>query len=680
MSWMWQLKQWPEFHWHKDRLRPKLDVLHRKQGQLSALVKLDADERHSALDVLLETIIASSAIEGERLDRDSVRSSLANKLGLIETNQTPGLVTDKSNGVANLVLDAVSNPDRELTAERLYTWHRWLFPENEFRLEKIDIGKYRPKGQMQIVSGPSDRPVVHFEAPPAETVPAEMNRFLQWFNDSAHDRSISAFERAALAHLWFEVIHPFDDGNGRIGRAISDLALAQGDAGSVRAFSMSSAILQDRKGYYRAIENSHSGSMSVDDWMSWFLSRLDHAMDVASERANRTLDKARYWDKFKETALLPEQRKALNKLLDGVFPQGLSAKKYSAFTGVSKPTATRHLADLVRKGCVEKQLAGGRSTTYQIVPVAHTTALGPDKTDGIRYAALPLEDLPERQHEEYRMIGRQISIAEKEILKDMEEGRMPADRIRSFEDLNDHVDANMYLSDVERVESPIADYCAENGFGPQGVFRIAGEIAEPLDKWLLNGRQGNALDYLVPPRPAQFYLSTNNKSYPVEDLAHASELFLSAYGLKDPGKVLLETPKGDLVGTFSRTGQVLEATSQGQRILYQPGVPEPLRISESTGERDEILRSLKRYPDSYLLAWEKVTAEDLEGRPTGQAGSKGIARREVNLGLQVIRQELSLRGHTFSSGLRPANISTTHRTTGNQLQAQPRPSVKFNKI
>lgn len=650
MGWIWQEPGWPAFRWDRTRLISQISELDKKRGQVSALVQLDNEASRNSLDVLLETIIASSAIEGEKLDRASVRSSLANKLGLSETEQKPGLITDKANGVANLVLDAISNTGQPLSEERLFTWHRWLFPENEFRLEKIDIGRYRPSGQMQVVSGRTDRPTIHFEAPDAKQVAVEMGKFIGWFNESGRNTTMSAFERAALAHLWFVTIHPFDDGNGRIARAISDLALAQGDPDAVRAFSMSSAILQDRKGYYEALERCQSGPLTVDSWMDWFLNRIEHAMTVATERTERTLDKARFWDRYKDASLIPEQTKALNKLLDGVFPEGLSAKKYMAFTGVSKPTATRHLGELVRIGCLEKSEAGGRSTVYRLAdPQKPDDRVQLSAGQSLSSPLLPADDLEEWQYAEFQLIRNQIRIAEAEINMDIDKGTVPAD-IQSFEDLHEHVDANMYVSDLHREASPVADYCADNGYAVQGCMRVANEITEPLDRWLRNGRHGSAMDYHSAPARAAFFISVGEKVYPIEDFAAASRLHLAAIGRTGHStqgrSVWIETPKGDRVGKMTPTGQVIDDSGGTMRILYQPGTPRPLRISEGTGDREKTVARLKAYPSQYLLQWHAITAAKLASQPRGQAGRKGIERRETNIGLQVLSQELRLRGLT----------------------------------
>ena len=364
--WIWEQKDWPSFDWDRNRFRTRLPDIYRKQGGLSALISQTPHSK-TPLDTILENIIKSSAIEGENLDRESVRSSLASRLGLDDAAYRVIPPSSKTNGVVDLMMDALSNPDAPLSSDRLHKWHHWLFPNDIFKPEPIDVGKWRTVGRMQVVSGDPIQPTVHFIAPPPEKVPGEMNQFISWFNDSRHDPQIDPIERAALAHLWFVTIHPFDDGNGRIARAIGDLALAQADPKSIRLYEMSSAIHQDRKGYYEVLESTQNGSLDVDRWMGWFAGRLEHALDQASSKVNATLSKTRFWDLHREQALLPSQVKALNKLLDGHFPEGLGARHYAAFVRVSKATATRHLTDLVEKGCLTPNDEGGRSTRYQVV-------------------------------------------------------------------------------------------------------------------------------------------------------------------------------------------------------------------------------------------------------------------------------------------------------------------------
>jgi Fic family protein len=368
MPWIWEDKNWPHFQWDRERLRALLPGIYRLQGHLAGLVQSQFNPDQTALSALLENILKSSAIEGETLDRESIKSSLANKLGVPDPASDLGASTDKSDGLVDMMLDAVSNIDAALSTKRLFTWHRWLFPENEFRVEKVDVGKYRSDGVMQVVSlRPSHMPVVYFEAPPVERVNREMDDFIDWFNESRRDLSLDPIERAAIAHFRFVTIHPFDDGNGRIGRALGDLALAQADPDSIQLYAMSASIAKDRKGYYQALENAQNSGPDINEWMTWFVQTLEKALKLAVGKIDQTVAKTRFWEYHRNTQLNPGQIKALNKLLDGDFVDGLSAAKYAAFAKVSKATATRHLADLVYKGCLAVLGAGGRSTRYAVI-------------------------------------------------------------------------------------------------------------------------------------------------------------------------------------------------------------------------------------------------------------------------------------------------------------------------
>ncbi len=318
------------------------------------------------MDTLLQNIVTSSAIEGERLNVASVRSSLARRLGIEEQDGPPSL---RAEGLAELMLDAILNSDSPLESERLLQWHRWLFPDAEFSLTERRPGQWRGREPMQVVSGRIDRPRVHFEAPPGEGLEVEIDRFLDWFESSRHDPVLDPLIRAGLAHFWFVTLHPFEDGNGRIARAIADRALAQADQQSIRLYAMSAAILARRDEYYRCLEASQRGSPDLTAWLAWFLDTLDATLLDVLDRIGRTLVKARFWQRFSVAGLLPEQIKVLNRLLDGGergFAQGISASQYQKVTTVSKATATRHLAGLVEKGCLVRLSAGGRSTRYQI--------------------------------------------------------------------------------------------------------------------------------------------------------------------------------------------------------------------------------------------------------------------------------------------------------------------------
>ncbi|WP_434457784.1 Fic family protein [Stutzerimonas urumqiensis] len=366
--WIWQQPNWPHFSWQVDELAPLLRACSQTQGRLLGMLgAVGSDtEVQSSLDALLQNIVTSSAIEGEQLNVGSVRSSLARRLGLNEEGRT----TSRSEGLAELLLDATHAYQQPLDLQRLFTWHGWLFPSDDHLLARpLRIGMLRGEEPMQVVSGRLDRPTVHFEAPPRAGLEAQLGDFLTWFESSRSDASLDPFLRAGIAHLWFVTLHPFDDGNGRLTRAITDLALAQGEHQAIRFYAMSASILDDRAGYYRILEASQKGTLDITAWLQWFLATLLKSLEQALDRIDRVLVKARFWQAHRSQALSAEQIKVLNRLLDGGergFENGISAAQYQAVTKVSKATATRHLSDLVEKGCLARLPGGGRSTRYQI--------------------------------------------------------------------------------------------------------------------------------------------------------------------------------------------------------------------------------------------------------------------------------------------------------------------------
>ena len=368
VQWIWQRPEWPAFTWQADALAAPLRACVQAQGTLLGMAgAVDrADELHGQLDTLLQNIITSSAIEGETLNVASVRSSLARRLGL-EPGSKP---SPRSEGAAELLLDATRNIDRPLTLERLFGWHRQLFPDEALPLySAMHVGELRGDEPMQVVSGRLDRPRVHFEAPPRAGLEAQLERFLQWFADSRADAGLDPLLRAGIAHFWFVTLHPFDDGNGRLTRAITDLALAQADGQAIRLYAMSASILDDRSGYYRVLEASQKGGLDITEWLQWFLATLLDSLQQAIARIERLLAKARFWQRHRDVVFSPEQTRVLNRLLDGGergFADGISASQYQAVAKVSKATATRHLADLLEKGCIEKLPGGGRSTRYRV--------------------------------------------------------------------------------------------------------------------------------------------------------------------------------------------------------------------------------------------------------------------------------------------------------------------------
>nr|WP_299244904.1 Fic family protein [uncultured Halomonas sp.] len=370
-TWIWQQPDWPNFHWQDETIRPMLKEAWRSLGMLMGRVGalLPGNDPALALDTLLQNIVTSSAIEGERLNVASVRSSLARRLGMEDES---GAASTRSEGLAELMLDAIGQPDGELSRERLLQWHCWLFPDAEVSLVTLRVGQWRGDEPMQVVSGRLDKPRVHFEAPPRSVLTHEMTRFLEWFEASRQDSTLDPILRAGIAHFYFVTLHPFEDGNGRLARAITDRALAQADQQSIRLYAMSAAILARRQDYYRILEASQRGSLDLSAWLEWFLDTLVANLHEALASIDRTLAKARFWQRFGDRELLPPQVKVLNRLLDGGergFEDGISAAQYQKVAKVSKATATRHLADLLCKDCIEKLPGGGRSTRYQVVTV-----------------------------------------------------------------------------------------------------------------------------------------------------------------------------------------------------------------------------------------------------------------------------------------------------------------------
>lgn len=366
--WIWQQPAWPRFTWQNEAIAPLLRNCIDMQGRLLGKIgSVDAlSECQNMLDTLLQNIVTSSAIEGEQLNVGSVRSSLARRLGIEE----PGPTNARSEGLAELMLDATQGYDRPLTLQRLYTWHQWLFPLAQGTLSKaILVGQLRDEMPMQVISGRLDKPTVHFEAPPRDGLEAQLNEFLEWFANSRDSASLDPLLRAGIAHFWFVTLHPFDEGNGRLTRAITDLALAQGERQAIRFYAMSASILEDRAGYYQVLENSQKGDLDITRWLSWFLATLLRSLEQALANIDRILAKARFWQAHRLDGLLPEQVKVLNRLLDGGprgFEEGINAAQYQAVAKVSKATATRHLTDLLAKACLVRMPGGGRSTRYRI--------------------------------------------------------------------------------------------------------------------------------------------------------------------------------------------------------------------------------------------------------------------------------------------------------------------------
>ena len=367
--WIWQQPAWPAFVHQDVALSPLLRQCQLAQGQLSALAGVLPEDGRQALDTLLQNIVTSSAIEGENLNVGSVRSSLARRLGIPDAAE-PAPHSARAEGVAELMLDATGDVSQPLDLPRLLHWQQLLFAGHDGLLPlRIGVGRLRGDEPMQVVSGRIDRPTVHFQAPPREGLEAQLQQFLAWFAHSAQDPTLDPLMRAGIAHFWFVTLHPFDDGNGRLTRAITDLALAQTAPTISRLYAMSASILDDRNGYYRILEASQRGALDITAWLQWFLQTLLHSLQRGLARIQRVLDKARFWQLHAQQALSAEQAKVLNRLLDGGergFANGINASQYQAVAKVSKATATRHLTDLLEKGCLLRLPGGGRSTRYQI--------------------------------------------------------------------------------------------------------------------------------------------------------------------------------------------------------------------------------------------------------------------------------------------------------------------------
>lgn len=361
---IWQQPKWPALTWDQAALATLLGQVSRAQGKL--LGKMEAlgfDLRNEAhLQTLTQDVVTSSEIEGEHLEPDQVRSSIARRLGM----DIAGLVPSDRNvdGVVDMMLDATGKYDNALTVERLYSWHAALFPTGRSGMYKISVAAWRDDsdGPMQVVSGPVGRDKVHYEAPPADRVRQEIEAFLEWFNTSDETDPIL---KAGLAHLWFVTIHPFDDGNGRIARAIADMALSRSDESRQRFYSMSGQIRNERKGYYQMLERTQKGELDVTRWQTWFLSCLDRAIAAANETLSGVLAKSRFWEQFATAALNERQINVLNRLLDG-FEGKLTTSKWAKIANCSQDTAHRDILDLIERGALQKNPGGGRSTSYSL--------------------------------------------------------------------------------------------------------------------------------------------------------------------------------------------------------------------------------------------------------------------------------------------------------------------------
>lgn len=360
--------EWPAFTWDSERISQRLVEVRHRQGRLIGRMEgLGFQLRTEAvLDTLTEDVLKSSEIEGERLDRDQVRSSIARRLGIDIGGLTPA---DRNvEGVVEMMLDATQHFDEPLTAQRLFDWHAALFPTGRSGMSRINVGAWRDDktGPMQVVSGPIGKERVHYEAPAAARLRGEMKKFLDWFEKES---STDLVLKAGVAHLWFVTIHPFDDGNGRIARAIADMVLARSERSPQRFYSMSAQIRQERKAYYEILEATQKSDLDITRWLEWFLVCLGCAFNRSETILAAVLSKARFWGRLATTELNQRQRNMIHRLLDG-FEGKLTSSKWAKLETCSQDTALRDIEDLIRKRVLAKDSSGGRSTSYSLAKVS----------------------------------------------------------------------------------------------------------------------------------------------------------------------------------------------------------------------------------------------------------------------------------------------------------------------
>ncbi len=361
-----ELKDWPRFHLNAEKLTEPLSSVRHQQGRLIGHMEaLEFNlQQEAVLQTLTTDVLKSSEIEGEKLDAYQVRSSIARRLGMDIGALRPA---DRNvEGVVEMMLDATRRYNQPLTAERLFAWHVSLFPAGRSAMTKIRAGAWRDESPrpMQVVSGPMGKEHVHFEAPQADRLAGEMESFLNWFEGND---PIDPVLKAGLAHLWFLTIHPFDDGNGRIARAIADLALARSESSPKRFYSMSAQIRQERNAYYDVLEYTQKGTMEVTPWMEWFLGCLGRAIDGAQVTLSAVLYKARFWERIRNVRLNDRQRLVLNRLLNG-FEGNLTTSTYAKLAKCSQDTAHRDILPLADLGVLVRNPQGGRSTSYSLAP------------------------------------------------------------------------------------------------------------------------------------------------------------------------------------------------------------------------------------------------------------------------------------------------------------------------
>ncbi len=359
-KYIYQYETWPNFTWNENKISNILGKVRHLQGKIfGQMINIGfSTKEETLLSSLTLDVLKSSEIEGEFLNYEQVRSSIAEKLGI----ETSGIHIGKDvEGVVEMMLDATQNYNKPLTEERLFGWHASLFPTGYSGMYKIDVACYR-KGEMQVVSGAMGKEKVHFQAPSHSEIQKEMNALLDWINS---ENSLDLVIKAAIAHFWFIIIHPFDDGNGRIARAITDLLLARSEESSLRFYSLSNQILAEKKTYYSILQKVQLSSGDITEWLEWFLNCLYRSLQSTEQTLQKTLDKANFWEIHKNTELNFRQTKMLNKLLDG-FEGKLKIAKWAKIAKCSQDTASQDINDLIEKGILKQENSEGKSADYKL--------------------------------------------------------------------------------------------------------------------------------------------------------------------------------------------------------------------------------------------------------------------------------------------------------------------------
>lgn len=370
-KYIWQDPAWPELKWESAALLKYLGDCRFQQGALLTQMRELGFEiqKQARAEVLIAEALKTSEIEGERLDPNAVRSSVARRLGLPLAGLS-AIRNQQADGMVDILMDATMNHERALNADRLFGWHAALFPTGFSGLRRIQMAEWRDdrEGPMRVVSGPIGREKVHYVAPPADRLESEMKIFFHWWEKSLNE--VDGILRAGVAHLWFVAVHPFDDGNGRIARILTDMALAQDENLSTRFYSLSSQIMAEREAYYAVLEHTNKRNIDITEWLQWFLECMSRAILRSNELLSNIMQKARFWKRHAQTQLNDRQRKAINRLLEagpGGFEGGLTNRKYAGMTHISRATAQRELADLVTKCILRPNPGKGRSASYDLV-------------------------------------------------------------------------------------------------------------------------------------------------------------------------------------------------------------------------------------------------------------------------------------------------------------------------